>query len=216
MTPWGPPACALDVLLPGLTRPRSASPPRPCASHSQRYKQLLFYATKLEPFPEEAHNEDNKVKGCVSQVGAAPPWALAPRARDSLQLPPALPAGRRCRRCKSIQAWSRRWWQGAACGVLEPRRWASHGCASEACCAWRRRFLQVWVTAELQDGKIWWKADSDSQLTKVGGLAGEGWGLAGSVVLHTCAWGCRVLRKGWWVAPHAAAGCLPLQCCACL
>lgn len=59
-----------------------------------RYKQLLFYATKLEPFPEEAHNEDNKVKGCVSQV---------------------------------------------------------------------------WVTAELQDGKIWWKADSDSQLTK--GLA---------------------------------------------
>ncbi|KAL4448201.1 hypothetical protein ABPG75_005420 [Micractinium tetrahymenae] len=59
-----------------------------------RYKQLLFYATKLEPFPAEAHTEENKVKGCVSQV---------------------------------------------------------------------------WVTAELQDGKIWWKADSDSQLTK--GLA---------------------------------------------
>ncbi|KAL4418958.1 hypothetical protein ABPG77_001780 [Micractinium sp. CCAP 211/92] len=59
-----------------------------------RYKQLLFFATKLEPFPEEAHTEENKVKGCVSQV---------------------------------------------------------------------------WVTAELQDGKIQWKADSDSQLTK--GLA---------------------------------------------
>jgi hypothetical protein len=34
----------------------------------QRYKQLLFFATKLEPFPAEAHTEENKVKGCVSQV----------------------------------------------------------------------------------------------------------------------------------------------------
>ena len=37
----------------------------------QRYKQLLFYATKLEPFPVEQHNEANKVKGCVSQVGVS-------------------------------------------------------------------------------------------------------------------------------------------------
>ncbi|PSC67797.1 sufE chloroplastic mitochondrial [Micractinium conductrix] len=59
-----------------------------------RYKQLLFCATKLEPFPVEAHTEENKVKGCVSQV---------------------------------------------------------------------------WVIAELRDGKVWWKADSDSALTK--GLA---------------------------------------------
>lgn len=35
---------------------------------SQRYKQLLFYATKLAPFPDEEHREENKVKGCVSQV----------------------------------------------------------------------------------------------------------------------------------------------------
>jgi sulfur transfer protein SufE len=34
----------------------------------QRYKQLLFYATKLAPLPAEAHTEENKVKGCVSQV----------------------------------------------------------------------------------------------------------------------------------------------------
>lgn len=34
----------------------------------QRYKQLLFYASKLEPFPVEQHTEENKVKGCVSQV----------------------------------------------------------------------------------------------------------------------------------------------------
>lgn len=39
-------------------------------SSLQRYKQLLFCATKLEPFPVEAHTEENKVKGCVSQVGA--------------------------------------------------------------------------------------------------------------------------------------------------
>ncbi|EFN56446.1 hypothetical protein CHLNCDRAFT_48758 [Chlorella variabilis] len=59
-----------------------------------RYKQLLFFATKLQPFPVEEHTEENKVKGCVSQV---------------------------------------------------------------------------WVIAELRDDKIYWKADSDSQLTK--GLA---------------------------------------------
>ncbi|KAI7840397.1 hypothetical protein COHA_005898 [Chlorella ohadii] len=59
-----------------------------------RYKQLLFYATKLEPFPVEQHTEENKVKGCVSQV---------------------------------------------------------------------------WVLADHRDGKLYWKADSDSQLTK--GLA---------------------------------------------
>jgi hypothetical protein len=35
-----------------------------------RYKQLLFYANKLEPLPAEDHVSDNKVEGCVSQVGA--------------------------------------------------------------------------------------------------------------------------------------------------
>ena len=32
-----------------------------------RYKQLLFYAKKLPPMPQEEHTEENKVKGCVSQ-----------------------------------------------------------------------------------------------------------------------------------------------------
>lgn len=60
-----------------------------------RYKQLLFYATKLAPLPAEDHVPANKVEGCVSQV---------------------------------------------------------------------------WVVPELRaDGKIYWRADSDSQLTK--GLA---------------------------------------------
>ena len=36
----------------------------------QRYKQLLFFATKLDALPAEAHTDDNKVKGCVSQVCA--------------------------------------------------------------------------------------------------------------------------------------------------
>lgn len=31
-------------------------------------------------------------------------------------------------------------------------------------------WLQVWVVAELKDGRLYWQADSDSQLTKVGGL----------------------------------------------
>lgn len=33
-----------------------------------RYKQLLYFATKLDPLPKEYHTEDNKVQGCVSQV----------------------------------------------------------------------------------------------------------------------------------------------------
>ncbi|MEO1094014.1 MAG: SufE family protein [Cyanobacteria bacterium J06638_28] len=34
----------------------------------RRYEQLLWLAKKLEGFPAEAKTEDNKVKGCVSQV----------------------------------------------------------------------------------------------------------------------------------------------------
>jgi Fe-S metabolism associated domain len=33
-----------------------------------RYKQLLFYAAKLEKLPAEDHVPANKVEGCVSQV----------------------------------------------------------------------------------------------------------------------------------------------------
>ena len=34
-----------------------------------RYKQLLYYANKLEALPAEDHVPENKVEGCVSQVG---------------------------------------------------------------------------------------------------------------------------------------------------
>ncbi len=34
----------------------------------QKYKQLLWYAQKLPVMPESAKTEENKVKGCVSQV----------------------------------------------------------------------------------------------------------------------------------------------------
>jgi cysteine desulfuration protein SufE len=34
----------------------------------QRYQQLLWYANKLEPLPQEAKISANKVNGCVSQV----------------------------------------------------------------------------------------------------------------------------------------------------
>lgn len=72
-----------------------------CCHAPQRYKQLLFYATKLEPLPAEDHTSENKVQGCVSQV---------------------------------------------------------------------------WVVPRLgEDGTITWRADSDSQLTKVGRLCGSSW-----------------------------------------
>ncbi|MEM6255188.1 MAG: SufE family protein [Cyanobacteria bacterium P01_D01_bin.156] len=34
----------------------------------RRYEQLLWYAKRLEGFPEDAKTTENKVKGCVSQV----------------------------------------------------------------------------------------------------------------------------------------------------
>ncbi|ACK72327.1 Fe-S metabolism associated SufE [Gloeothece citriformis PCC 7424] len=34
----------------------------------KRYEQLLWYAKKLEPMPEEGKTPENKVHGCVSQV----------------------------------------------------------------------------------------------------------------------------------------------------
>ena len=38
------------------------------ADPKRRYEQLLWFAKKLEGFPGEAKIEENKVKGCVSQV----------------------------------------------------------------------------------------------------------------------------------------------------
>lgn len=52
-------ACACHTTQPWPARPWS------------RYKQLLFYATKLEPLPAEDHVPSNKVEGCVSQVRGA-------------------------------------------------------------------------------------------------------------------------------------------------
>lgn len=34
-----------------------------------RYKQLLFFASKLKPMAAELHTPENKVQGCVSQAG---------------------------------------------------------------------------------------------------------------------------------------------------
>lgn len=34
----------------------------------QRYEQLLWYAKRLKEMPEQSKTEENKVKGCVSQV----------------------------------------------------------------------------------------------------------------------------------------------------
>ncbi len=38
------------------------------ADPKRRYEQLLWFAKKLEPFPEDQKTPENKVQGCVSQV----------------------------------------------------------------------------------------------------------------------------------------------------
>ena len=38
------------------------------ADPKRRYEQLLWFAKKLDPLPEEYKTPDNKVPGCVSQV----------------------------------------------------------------------------------------------------------------------------------------------------
>jgi cysteine desulfuration protein SufE len=38
------------------------------ADPKRRYEQLLWFAKKLEPFPEAQKTPGNKVQGCVSQV----------------------------------------------------------------------------------------------------------------------------------------------------
>ncbi len=38
------------------------------ADPKRRYEQLLWFAKKLEPLPEEYKTPENKVPGCVSQV----------------------------------------------------------------------------------------------------------------------------------------------------
>jgi cysteine desulfuration protein SufE len=38
------------------------------ADPKRRYEQLLWFAKKLEPLPEEYKTAENKVPGCVSQV----------------------------------------------------------------------------------------------------------------------------------------------------
>jgi sulfur transfer protein SufE len=53
-----------------------------------RYKQLLFLASKLPKLPAEDQTDDNKVKGCVSQV---------------------LPTVRECDRCEMDHVCGRPW-----------------------------------------------------------------------------------------------------------
>lgn len=37
-----------------------------------KYQQLLSYGKKLPPMPQEDHTDENKVRGCVSQVWSLP------------------------------------------------------------------------------------------------------------------------------------------------
>ena len=93
----------------------------------QRYKQLLFYASKLKVMPADLHTADNKVQGCVSQA--------------------------------------RKEKQGAASLLSCP--WRHLGCFGSSHAARRSSCPQVWVHPELrEDGRVYFQADSDSQLTK--------------------------------------------------
>lgn len=52
-----------------------------CAVHQVpdpklKYQQLLAYGKKLPPLPAEDHTEDNKVRGCVSQVSTCNPGLI--------------------------------------------------------------------------------------------------------------------------------------------
>lgn len=135
-----------------------------------RYKQLLFYATKLQKLPAEDHVPANKVEGCVSQ-------ARGGRAACTHLL------NAQCSRAATgWQRWWQRWWRAARTRTAHSP--GSHALARaqvwvrpELCTSTRharaRHALaraQVWVKPELRaDGKLYWSADSDSQLTK--GLA---------------------------------------------
>ena len=49
-----------------------------------RYKQLLFFANKLEKLPQEDQTPQNKVEGCVSQVRIVSVMHMAYREPEGL------------------------------------------------------------------------------------------------------------------------------------
>ena len=126
----------------------------------QRYKQLLFYASKLKAMPDDLHTPDNKVQGCVSQAREeerAEPMFVAWR-------PPSL----------LLRSY-------AACHT------------------------QVWVHPELrEDGRVYFQADSDSQLTK----ARQTECVAVFTLPLTDLPVFRAWRRSWW---RASAGAFPTR-----
>lgn len=54
-----------------------------------RYRYLIELGRSLDPLDDAAHNEDNKVRGCVSQV-----WLETRVAKDELGMPGPLPKRR--------------------------------------------------------------------------------------------------------------------------
>ena len=48
----------------------------------ERYRYVIELGRQLEPLPEEAHNEENKVRGCASQV-----WLETTRGADAAGAP---------------------------------------------------------------------------------------------------------------------------------
>ena len=109
-----------------------------------KYQQLLSYGKKLPPMPQEDHTDENKVRGCVSQVQSRP-----------------LQDMKQSSRVLNCSIWPVLDYQQAkysACQGLV-RQPPAHLTLLMR--------LQVWVKPQVRDGKIYWLADSDSALTKV-------------------------------------------------
>ncbi len=157
--------CRHDVTILGkdmVYEPPCVRNARQVPDARERYKQLLYYAKKLPPMPTEEHTDDNKVKGCVSQVGCretpcmlyTPCLWLYPFQMVvvlSHITGPPLPIG-------PLRLVTQRWAYGS-----------TPTSAPVYCCG----PPQVWVVGELHDDKkLHWRADSDSELTKASGSLG--------------------------------------------
>ena len=113
-----------------------------------KYQQLLAYGKKLPSMPQEDHADENKVRGCVSQVQRQPSTA-----------------GQvvKCMR-RSVYGSENPELEGILFHVLAE---GLVQCQANAVPLMHALRLQVWVKPQVRDGKIYWLADSDSALTKV-------------------------------------------------
>ena len=152
-----------------------------------KYQQLLSYAKKLPPLPAEEHTDDNKVRGCVSQVRAVDVelHSARPHVVSHCAIPDSTwcfsePQVGVCEGPKHYTKWLRRNKCLTLClrapytkeNVVRELVRESHSPKRLAQAFDPKTNLvcvgQVWVVPEVREGKVYWRADSDSALTKAG------------------------------------------------